>query len=229
MNPNDPHSPAPKKGLSGLAIVGLGCGALLIIVLLVVGFAVAKIAGKVKEVAGDDWRKNPARTAAMVAAKMNPDWDFVKADDAAGEITVRVKKTGEEITMSYNEVAQGKFKMKNSNGEETVFGGGATVPPDWVPSYPAASAQGVGMRVEKPAGVSGTFFAQTPDAPDKVREFFATKLQADGYEVTVTSAPETPVISAKKESEKRTITVQLNGANGATQVVITYEGPKSER
>ena len=229
MNPNDPHSPAPKKGLSGLAIAGLGCGALLLIVLVVVGFAVAKIAGKVREVAGDDWRKNPARTAAMVAAKMNPDWDFVKADDAAGEITVRVKKTGEEITMSYNEVAQGKFKMKNSNGEETFFGGGATASPDWVPAYPGAAAQGVGMRVEKPTGISGSFFVQTNDASDKVREFFETKLKADGYEVTVTSAPESPVISAKKESEKKTITVQLNGAQGATQVVITYEGPKPER
>ena len=226
MNPNDPQSPAPKKGLSGLAIAGLGCGALLLIVLAVVGFAVAKIAGKVKEVAGDDWTKNPARTAALVAAKMNPDWDFVKADDAAGEITVRVKKTGEEITMSYNEVAQGKFKMKNSNGEETVFGGGATAPPAWVPAYPGAAAQGVGMRTEKPTGVSGSFLVQTNDAPAKVREFFAAKLKADGYEVTVTSAPESPVISAKKESEKRTITVQLTGAQGATQVAIAYEGPK---
>ncbi len=226
MNPNDPHSPVPRKVLSGLAIAGIGCCGVLLIILVVVVFTVSRIVDKVKDVAGDDWRKNPARTAAMVAAKMNPDWDFVKADDAAGEITVRVKKTGEEITMSYNEVAQGKFKMKNSNGEETVFGGGVTAPPAWVPAYPGALAQGLGMRTEKPAGISGSFFVQTPDALAKVREFFETKLQADGYEVTVTSAPESPVISAKKESEKRTITVQLNGANGATQVVITYEGPK---
>ena len=123
MNPNDP---APKKGLSGLAIAGIGCGSLLVLVIAVFAFIGMKAMDKMKEVAGADWQKNPAKSAAMVAAKMNPDWDFVKADDAKGEITVKVKKTGEEITMAYNEVQQGKFTMKNSNGEETTIGGAAT-------------------------------------------------------------------------------------------------------
>ena len=167
MNPNDPNSSAPQKGLSGLAIAGIGCGALLLLLIAMVAFIGLKAVSKMKEVAGDDWRKNPAKTAALVAAKMNPEWDFVKVDDAKGEITVKVKKTGEEITMSYNEVAQGKFTMKNSNGEETVFGTAASAPPAWVPAYPGAAAQGAGMRTEKPTGVSCTYMVQTKDAAAK--------------------------------------------------------------
>ena len=248
MNPNDPNSAAPKKGLSGLAIAGIGCGALLLIVLVVVGITVAKIAGKAKEFVGD-FQKNPLKAGAMLMAKANPDWDIVRTDDAAGEITVRDKKTGEETTMSFNEVSQGKFRMRNSKGEETtvdasganggtvvikgpdgetVIGGdpAATAPPAWVPAYPGAQAQPGGMKTEKQGVASGTFTAQTTDAPAKVREFFETKLKADGYEVTVASAPESPVITAKKESAKRTITVLLTGGKPATQLVITYEGPK---
>ena len=248
MNPNDPNSTAQKTGLSGLAIAGIGCGALLLIVLVVVGITVAKIAGKVREVAGD-FQKNPLKTGAMLVAKANPDWDIVKTDDAAGEITVRDKRTGEVTTMSFNEVAQGKFRMTNSKGEETtvdasgadggkvvikgpdgetVFGGdaAATAPPAWVPGYPGAQAQFGGMKTERLGVVSGTFTAQTADAPAKVREFFEAKLKADGYEVTVAPDTESPVISAKKDGGKRAITVLLTGGKPATQLAVTYEGPK---
>ena len=224
MNPNDP---VPKKGLSGLAIAGIGCGSLLVLIIAVFAFIGIKAMNKMKEVAGADWQKNPAKSAAMVAAKMNPDWDFVKVDDAKGEITVKVKKTGEEITMAYNEVAQGKFTMKNSNGEETVYGIAASAPPAWVPAYPGAAAPGAGMRSEKPAGVSGTYMVQTKDAAAKVSEFFEAKLKADGFTTVATaSAGGAAVVNAKKEDEKRTVTVQISGDKGATQMVITYEGPK---
>ena len=224
MNPNDP---APKKGLSGLAIAGIGCGALLVLIIAVFAFIGVKAMNKMKEVAGADWQKNPAKSAAMVAAKMNPEWDFVKADDAKGEITVKVKKTGEEITMSYNDVQQGKFTMKNSNGEETVYGTAASAPPAWVPAYPGAAAQGAGMRTEKPTGVSGTYMVQTKDAAAKVSEFFEAKLKADGFTTVATaSAGGAAVVNAKKEAEKRTVTVQISSDKNATQMVITYEGPK---
>lgn len=220
-------SPAPKKGLSGLAIAGIGCGALLLLIIAVFAYIGMTAMKKMKEVAGDDWQKNPTRAAALVAAKMNPEWDFVKADDAKGEITVKVKKTGEEITMSYNEVSQGKFKMKNSNGEETVIGGADTAPPAWVPAYPGAAAQGLGMRVAKPTGISGTFMVQTGDTPDKVREFFETKLKADGYTTVATpSAAGSSIVNAKKDAEQRSVTVRISGEKGATQIIINYEETK---
>ena len=151
--------------------------------------------------------------------------------------------------MSFNEVSQGKFRMKNAKGEETtvdasganggqvvikgpdgetVIGGdaAATAPPARVPPYPGAQAQPGGMKTEKQGVASGMFTAQTPDAPAKVREFFAAKLKADGYEVTVAPGMESPIISAKKEGAKRTVTVQFTGGKSGTQVVITYEGPK---
>ena len=231
MTANDPNSPAPQKGLSGLAIAGLGCGVALLLIIGVVGAVVWTVAPKVKQFASE-FEKNPVKAAAMLVVRANPDWDLVKTDDAAGAITVRDKKSGEEITMSFNELAEGKFRVKNSKGEETVFGAGAATPPDWVPAYPGWSAMGVGMKTEKPDTVSGTFTAQVSDPVEKVRAFFDEKLKADGYE-TETTATESgggaragTAIKAVKSGEKRTITVLIQNAGNATQLVLTYEGPK---
>ena len=65
--------------------------------------------------------------AAVMALKMNPAIEIVKTDDAKGEITYRNKQSGEQVTMSFNDLAQGKFnmKVKDAQGRESsVTGGG---------------------------------------------------------------------------------------------------------
>jgi len=117
--------------------------------------------------------------------KANPDLEVVKTDDKAGEITIRDKKSGEVTTVSYNDISQGKFKMKSASGEEvtidatnqngagnvvvknkegtTVIGGDqtATAPPAWVPAYPGVQTKTGGMRSEKGDKVSGGFISET--------------------------------------------------------------------
>lgn len=123
MNPADPQSSAPKKGLSGLAIAGIGCGGLVLIAAAGGMMLMGKACSKVKEVAGD-MQKNPARAAVMMGLKMNPDIEIIKTDDARNEVTFKEKKSGKVTTMSFDELAQGKFKINTDGKEVTIDGSG---------------------------------------------------------------------------------------------------------
>ncbi|MDZ4289382.1 MAG: hypothetical protein U0984_15570, partial [Prosthecobacter sp.] len=147
----------PKKGLSGLAIAGIGCGGLFLLACLGGGVLAMRACSKVKEMAGD-FQKNPAKAAATLMVKANPELELVSTNDAKGEITIKNKKTGEVTTMSFDEMSQGKFTVKDAKGNETtidgsavgqgrmtikgpdgetVIGGSAseTAPPAWIPTY----------------------------------------------------------------------------------------------
>ena len=114
---NGEQAPA-KKGLPVWAWIGIGCGALMILVLVVAtGRIVA--ADKVKDVAAD-LEQNPARTIARGIIMANPELEEVSADDEAGTITIRNTKTGEIITVNYDDIAEGKLSFSTDKGEITV-------------------------------------------------------------------------------------------------------------
>lgn len=257
MNPpsvSPQMSNAPKKGMSGLAIAGLGCGGLFVLVVLVGGFLTMKACSAMKGVVGD-FEKNPAKATAVLAVKMNPDLELVSTNDATNEITVRDKKSGEVTTLSFNDIAQGKFKYKNSKGEEvtidaanqggkgnivvkdkdgtTVLSGDAksAAPPAWVPVYPGAQNKAGGMRSEKADKISGMFAIETTDSTVKVKDFFEPKLKADGFQVETTSINggngEIITLKATKDGDSRTVSVMITTDSGKTNVAINYDGPKN--
>lgn len=247
MNPNDTPPPVPKKGMSGLAIAGIGCGTLLLLTMVAGGLLVMKGCQKFKEVAGDlDFEKNPTKAAALMALRLNPELEIVSTNDATGEVTVKYKQSGETVTMSFEDIAQGKFTIKNDKGEtitmdasnaekqgvvvtgpdgHMVIGGTQSAPPEWVPQYPGARSTG-GMKNEKGASVNGSFAAETTDSVAKVREFYDARLKAEGYETSVTSTQgdggEMVMISGNKEEGKRTVNVMIQGEAGKTTVAYSY-------
>ena len=252
MPPQMPN--APKKGMSGLAIVGIGCAGLALVVLVVGVLLMKACTSKLKDFA-NDMEKNPAKTVALLAIKGNPDVELVSTNDATNEITVRDKKTGEVTTLSFNDIAQGKFKYKNSKGDEvtidaanqggkgnivvkdkngtTVISGDAQAapPPAWVPTYPGAQNKTGGMRSEKVDKVSGMYATETTDAATKVKDFFEPKLKADGYQVETTSINggngDIITLKATKDGDKQTVTVLITTDSGKTRIAINYDGPKS--
>ena len=70
------------------------------------------------------------------------------AEYGMGSQTVRIRdrKTGKEVTLSFDDIKNGRFKFSatGDNGEvaNMEIGGGAGKMPAWVPAYPGAKAQG---------------------------------------------------------------------------------------
>jgi hypothetical protein len=240
-----PTSPPPKKGLSGLAIAGIGCGALTLLIIVAAGLLMMKGCQKFNEVAAD-FEKNPERAAAMMALKFNPDLEVVSTDDAAGQITVKQKSTGETTTMSFKDISEGKFTVTNSKGEtvtmdaskaandglvvtgpegKMVLGGNQSAPPAWVPLYPGATASG-GMKSEQGNKVSGTFATATGDDLAKVKAFYEQKLSDEGYETGTNAVQgegaELVMFNANKDDGQRTLNVVIQAESGKTNVSLTY-------
>jgi hypothetical protein len=100
MDNSPPLPPAQKKGLSGLAWLGIGCGGL--ILLAIVGFiaAVFVFGGKVRDFT-QAAQKNPTRAAASVMVTMGVG-EMVAEDDANKRYTVREKRTGKLMTFYWD-------------------------------------------------------------------------------------------------------------------------------
>lgn len=242
--------PVPvKKGLPTWAWVGIGCGALLVVVLIVmmaVGFFVAR---KVKDVAAD-FEKDPALAAARMIVKLNPELEEVAVDEEAGTITVRNTKTGEVITANFQDIKDGKISFESGGKEITVdasqagesgqltvtdgsgavvFSAGqtsATDLPSWVPVYPGAEPEGPhSMKTE--TTVSGGFELSTADPVNAVLEHYRAALQAAGYAVTVNTysqdGSQGGMVNASHEGEQRMVVVILSAESGGpTKAVVTY-------
>ena len=92
--------PGQKKGLSGLAWLGIGCGG--VALLAIVAFIVAGIflGGKVKDLAKEA-QKNPTRAAASMLVSMGIG-EMVAEDDVNKRYTVREKQTGKLTTFYWD-------------------------------------------------------------------------------------------------------------------------------
>lgn len=103
----DPPAKAPKNGLSPLAWVGIGCGGLVllaIIVLIIGGIFGAKM---MKDL-GLDLEDDPDKIAAEVVIKMDPAYEKISSDDETGEMTIR-DKDGNVMTLKYTDIAESRF------------------------------------------------------------------------------------------------------------------------
>src|ERR1017187_5502935 len=100
---------------------------------------------------------------------------------------IRDRKTGEEVTLSFDDIKKGKltFSAKGKNGESAnmEIGGGVGKLPSWVPTYPAAKAQG--QMTARGGGADGAgeggVVPFTPaDALAKVMAFHEAKIKDMG-------------------------------------------------
>jgi hypothetical protein len=245
-----PAQPAPgapqKKGTSPLIWILAGCGGLIVIAGIV--FAIVAYWGvhKLKGVA-ESAKKNPAVFAAKLAVMANPELEIVASDDDAGTVTIRNKKTGEQITMNAQDIKQGRLKFKNEKGEEVTFEGSGeqgneglriksdkgTVTfgnakgekaPAWVPVYPGSRS--LASASEKTAErTSGSLTFQVSDASDKVLAYYERELKSSGFtvEVTVTTGTiRVGSLSAKADSGRRTVNVIVTPTGAASQVAVQY-------
>jgi hypothetical protein len=234
----------PKKGLSPLAWVGIGCGALLLIGFMVFAVGGYFAARKIKQMG-----ENPEMTVAEMMVRANPDVELVSKDENAKTITVRDKKTGEVTTLNLADIKNGQLKVKGADGKEANLsvgqdgvkvtdgkgnvafqtGGGAVKDlPSWVPVYPGAQTQGT-YATQNAEEKTAAFVVSTSDSVDQVLSFYKEKLEANGLKIEQTSSSTSgtgtgAMLSAKSDDEKRTVVVMIgNGSdNKGTQATVTY-------
>lgn len=243
-------APTPKK-TSPLVWVLVGCGVIVLLVVLVLAVGGFIIGKKVKDFAKDAER-NPAVAAAEMAVRFNPEIEVVDKDYDRGTITIRNKKTGEVLTMDAEDVKNGRIRFRNEKGEEmtfegkgegdkgqfkmstkegeVTFGAGAKADlPSWLPAYPGAETQGTYSGSDADS-VAGGYTFQTGDSVQEVLDFYKGKLQGEGLEVSTSTFQQdgrTAGGSATGTGGGREVHVgAMRGDDGRTAVTVTFKHPK---
>jgi hypothetical protein len=175
--------------------------------------------------------RNPGLVIGKLITASNPDAEIVSTDNGAKTITIRNRKTGEEVTMSFDDVKNGRFKMtgigKHGEVGNIEFGGGAGKMPSWVPTYPGAKAMGNFTAQGDDGsgrGAGGVVTFESSDAPAKVAEYYKDKIGSMGMKIISTfDSPDGGMMIAHDEDDKRTLHITVaKGSEGGSTIGVTY-------
>lgn len=241
---NGGGAPAPKKnGLPVLAWIAIGCGGL--VVLAGVAFTLLGwlAVNKVKDVASE-FEDNPARAAAEMIVRVNPDLEMVDSDEDAETLTIREKSSGKVVTLNYEDIKEGRISFESDEGRveisgnpddgegvmtiqtgegETRIGGGGEVP-DWLPAHAATTSRKSVLRSRGPTGDTGQALFTVDAGVAEVAAFYQAELEKAGYEVSVTthSTGEGSLSVVTGQREGGTIIASVSRDGAETQVAVQY-------
>jgi hypothetical protein len=190
----------PAKKSKALTYFLVGCGGLIVLVILVMAAVGFWVRSKAKE-----FGSNPGFAAAKMIASMNPDVELLNADEGTGKITVRDKKTGKTVTMDFQDIKKGRLSFEGEDGKKvdleasgqgdsgslTVkgpdgtmqFGGGSAAQiPAWVPKYPGAQVAGT-FSSQSGNGDAGTFQLKCSGSVEEVAAFYEREIKSAGMTV----------------------------------------------
>ena len=262
--PPVPGSTPAKQGMSPWAWVAIGCGGIVVlgfVVFMALGFFVFKKTKEVvQEATGTEsisdfvqgMKENPAKTAAETMIRVNPELELVSTDDEAGTITFTNSKTGEEATLNFEDIAEGRFSMSTSEGEYSIdasddgeggvtfsgpegearFGASADLSdvPDWVPAYPGGTDVSSTMHTSSADAVMGAFTAKTTDDAQKVVDHFKQWFEDQGYTIGTESMTRTGEDTiggiTGEDGDGRSVNVMIIESKGESQVAINYNQKK---
>lgn len=238
-----------RKGLHPLAWVGIGCGVIAVIVAVALTIGGFFLARTVKNVA-EDFEDNPGLAAARFIVKASPELEEVEVDEDDGTMTIRNTKTGELITVNFDDITEGRLswtgddgnevtvdvsqagegtvKIESSDGEAFALTTGAAVSdeiPKWVPVYPGSEPENRGT-MKTSDSVNGNFTLKTDDPVTDVLGFFRDELKEAGFQVNVNTysgdGAEGALLNGSIEAEKKTVVVIIGRDDDATTVSVTY-------
>jgi hypothetical protein len=173
-------------------------------------------------------KQNPGLAISKMIAGANPDVDVLSTDEGAGRITVRDKKTGKVVTMTFDDAKNGKFSFSAQGDDGKTasleFGAGADKLPSWIPAYPGAKAVGTfAVNGTGSQGNGGTFGFSTSDAPEKVMSFYQDKCKELGIQIKMTThTGKGGMIVASDEGDTRSLQVIVGSESGETKVQVMY-------
>ena len=213
-----------------------GLSPLVWILIAVAGIFVLCIVGLVG--AGLFVARNPGMVMAKLITATNPDAEVLSTDVGSQTMRIRDRKTGKEVTLSFDDVKKGriKFSATGENGEvaNLEIGGGEGKMPAWVPTYPGARAQGnMTAKGESSDGIGegGVVTFTTPDAPAKVTDFYAEKCKEMGMSVNLSQLSDTGgMVIGADEGKQRTVHVLVAGEAATRRSrSLTEENDKKAR
>lgn len=175
--------------------------------------------------------RNPGAVMSKIITAANPDAEVLSTDVGSQTMRIRDRRTGKEVTLSFDDVKKGRFRFSatGDNGEvaNVEIGGGAGKLPSWVPTYPGATAQGnmtANGEDSNGIGEGGMVTFTTSDPPSKVISFYDAKCKELGMTVEVSQVSDSGgMILGKDEAAQRTLHVMVGGkGNGETSITVTY-------
>jgi uncharacterized protein YneF (UPF0154 family) len=139
MENSPPQLPGQKKGLSGLAWLGIGCGGLVLLAIVVFVVGGVFLGAKVKNFAKEA-QKNPTRATASVMVSMGAG-EMVAEDDVNKRYTVREKQSGKLMTFYWD---------AKTNSAQSVEGDFSAIPAEArEPAAPATNPAATPVPVRK--------------------------------------------------------------------------------
>jgi hypothetical protein len=223
MPPTSSPTPA-KKGMPTIAWVGIGCGGLLIIAIIVGSVIFSMLKGKF-----DDFAKNPEKAGAELVVSMNPDLEMVSQDEEQGEMTIRTKD-GKEVTLSYKDISEGRITVEDADGNVTNIGStDLSVVPAWVPRAPDLSDTISTFHTESGSEINGQFSGKTPATADELKTFYgdaASTLGTSSSSNTSMTANGTTVITLSYSGGGKSMKFVITEKSGSATLVNTNYSEK---
>jgi hypothetical protein len=174
-------------------------------------------------------RRGPGYAIARIISAANPDAEVVQTDDGAGTVTIRSRRTGKTVTLSFDDARHGRFRFEadDDRGKHaTVEVGGSAPLPEWVPSYPGSTPRPVFSargESDNESGEAGTYLFTTSDEPSHVREFYEAEGRRLGMEVRSSSThAHSSELVLKDPDEQRSLRIGTESLGGETTVHVTY-------
>jgi hypothetical protein len=235
--------PGPKK-TSPWVWVAIGVVGFFVLVGICISIAVHMFVKKVTD--------NPALTMAKLLTAANPDVEVVDSDSRKNTVTFRDKKTGETITLNFDDIKRGRLEFRGSKGQSATIqaqatGDGGTVEvkgpdgsmqfgsgvnariPDWVPVYPGVTPK-PNFTMQSAEGASGSYQFSTKDPASAVLRHYENALKTAGFKITSNIAGDIATVNAgmvsgEDEAGKHSVIVTVgreSGGSGETGANVIF-------
>lgn len=212
--PPTPHTQPVKKGIPAIGWVGIGCGGLLLLVIIAITIGFSMFAGKIKE-----FTDNPEKAGAEMMVSLNPDLEMISQDEEKGEMTIKTKE-GKKFTLSYEDIAAGKISMTDEDGATIQIGSAdLSKVPAWVPRAPGLFDAVSTFHSQSAEKVEGQFSGKSDQSLDQLRTYF----EAEASRLGLTTSSD----SSMNMNGTAVVTLNFSGDH-KTLVLIVTEKPGSK-
>ena len=162
----------PKKGLPPFAWVGIGCGGVIVLILLIAGIVGLTVGKSVLS----KFKQHPALPMVEEVLQTHPEIGRLAENQEAGTVILAPNGSPDQVKTTYDEIVRGKVVMPDPSGTPVpLFQGDLTKVPAWVPRYPGASGITSLVHEDLPDKIHGIMVMEIADTMDDVEKFADTE------------------------------------------------------